>query len=334
MLAHYITLAILGFFSILAVLLIIAFAVTAFMFCGALARKKEDKKNSVDTASLMPAFEPYREKIRRDRAWYKEQPVRTVSIRSHDGLTLYADVLEAENAVATVLLMHGYRGSGASDFSMVLPFYHHNHINIVCPDQRACGRSEGKFITLGEKERFDCRLWLDFICREFGADMPIIMDGVSMGASTVLMTSALDMPSNVRGIIADCGFTSPFAIMCEVLRSTNSLPPIPFAYFALPVARVLGGFSLKKTSTVDAMKTCPVPVFFAHGKNDRFVPYAMSVENYDACVSDKELFTVDEAEHGMCFLMEQEAYEKAIIAFFDKCFDYTKLITESAGKTI
>ncbi len=320
--------------SALFVFLVVAFAITVKMFLGALTRKKEDTKKAVDTDTLMPAFAPYKDKIRADKEWYKAQPVRTVSIQSHDGLTLYADIFEAEDAVATVLLMHGYRGTGASDFSIVLPFYHANHINIVCPDQRACGRSEGKYITLGVKERLDCRAWIDVINREFGEDHPIILDGVSMGASTVMMTAALDMPKNVRGIIADCGFTSPFAIMCEVLKSTGAIPVFPFAHFARPVARILGGFSLTKVSTIDAMKTCPVPVFFAHGKQDRFVPYYMSEENFAACAADKELFIVDEAEHGMCFLLAQTEYENRILAFFDKCFDYTKLITESVGNKI
>ncbi len=308
-----------------AAFLLASFILVTIMFFGALCRKPESGKSSVDTASLMPAFAPFREQIKRDKEWYFAQPRRTVSIQSHDGLTLYADVLEAENAVATVLLMHGYRGSGASDFSMVLPFYHKHHINIVCPDQRACGRSEGKFITLGAKERYDCLAWLDFINREFGSDLPIVMDGVSMGAATILMTTALDTPKNVRAVIADCGFTSPWEVVCSVLKSTKAIPVFPFAWFARPVSRLFAHFGLKEASTIDAMKTCKVPIFFAHGKKDRFVPYEMSVQNYEACASEKEFFTVDEAEHGMCFLLEQEEYEKRILAFFRKSFDFQEI---------
>ncbi len=310
--------------GILLLFLIIAFSVTLFMFYGSLGRKRDDGKSSVDTASLMTSFAPYREQIRRDKEWYKAQPRRTVSIKSHDGLTLYADVLEAENAVATVLLMHGYRGSGASDFSMVLPFYHKNRINIVCPDQRACGRSEGKFVTLGVKERYDCLDWLRFISKEFGENLPIVMDGVSMGATTVLMVTGLDMPKNVRGVIADCGFTSPWEIVKMVLAATKAIPVFPFAWFALPVSRLFAHFGLREADTRDAMKTCQVPIFFAHGKKDRFVPYEMSVQNYEACAAEKEFFTVEEAEHGMCFLMEQTEYENRILAFFEKCFGFQK----------
>ncbi len=305
--------------------LIASFAVVIFMFFGALRRKPKSGKSTVDTASLLPAFEQYREEIRRDKQWFVDQKPDLVSIRSHDGLTLYARVLEAENAVGTVLLMHGYRSQGLSDFACVFPFYHKHGINVVVPDQRACGQSEGTFITLGVKERLDCRQWLDYINERFGPDLPVIMDGVSMGASTILMTTALDLPPNVRGVIADCGFTSPWEIVCSVLKATKAIPVFPFAWFAKPVARIFAGFSLTQVSTIDAMKVCKVPVFFAHGKEDRFVPYEMSVANYEACASEKELFTVEEAGHGLCFMLRRDEYEAKIIAFLQKAGCNVKL---------
>ncbi len=300
------------------VFLIASFAVVTVMFFGALRRKPKSGKSSVDTNSLLPEFEIYRGEIRASKQWFLDQKPELVSIRSHDGLTLRARVLEAENPVATVLLMHGYRSQGLSDFSCVFPFYHKHGVNIVVPDQRACGESDGTFITLGVKERYDCRRWLDYINARFGTEMPIIMDGVSMGASTVLMTTALDLPENVRGVIADCGFTSPWEIVCAVLRATKAIPVFPFAWFARPVSRIFAGFGLTQASTVDAMKQCKIPIFFAHGKKDLFVPYEMSVKNYEACVSDKELFTVEDAGHGLCFMMERKAYEEKIIAFLQK----------------
>ena len=52
---------------------------------------------------------------------------------------------------------------------------------------------------------------------------------------------------------------------------------------------------------------------------------------YDLATSHGcEFFTVDEAEHGMCFLLEQEEYEKRILAFFKKCFNFS----ESTGKYV
>ena len=304
--------------SIAAFFVIASFAIATFMFFGSLRRKPKSGKSTVDTASLLPEFAQHLDEVRQCKQWFLDQQPELVSIRSHDGLTLYARVLEAENPVGTVLLMHGYRSQGLSDFSCVFPFYHKHGINIVVPDQRACGQSEGTFITLGVKERYDCRRWIDYINSRFGTELPIIMDGVSMGASTVLMTTALDLPPNVGAVIADCGFTSPWEIVCCVLKATKAIPVFPFAWFARPVSRIFAGFGLKEASTADAMKQCKIPVFFAHGKKDLFVPYEMSVANYEACAAEKELFTVENAGHGMCFLTEREAYETKIIEFLKK----------------
>ena len=38
----------------------------------------------------------------------------------------------------------------------------------------------------------------------------IFLCGISMGCATTLMAAGLDLPDNVKGIIADCGFTSPW----------------------------------------------------------------------------------------------------------------------------
>ena len=300
------------------VFVIASFAVVTLMFFGALRRKPKSGKSSVDTASLLPEFEQFRDEVRASKQWFLDQNPEIATIRSHDGLLLKAHVLPAENAVGTVLLMHGYRSRGLSDFSCVFPFYHKYGVNVVVPDQRACGDSEGTFITLGVKERHDCRRWIDYINERFGTDLPIIMDGVSMGASTSLMTTALDLPDNVRGVIADCGFTSPWEIIKCVLRATKAIPVFPFAWFARPVARIFAGYSLKGASTLDAMKQCKIPIFFAHGKQDLFVPYDMSVQNYEACASDKELFPVEEAGHGMCFMLARDAYEQKILDFLQK----------------
>lgn len=131
-----------------------------------------------------------------------------------NNIPLHAELLEAENAVGTVLLMHGYRGTGLSNFAAVFRFYHEHRYNIVVPDERACGKSGGSYVTLGVKESRDCKCWTEWIEKEYGQALPIFLDGISMGATTVLMATVLGLPENVRGVIADCGFTSPWEIVC------------------------------------------------------------------------------------------------------------------------
>lgn len=302
-------------------LLVSVFVITGFLFFGALrrARPSSNAKKQVDTSVLFPALEAYRDLIHEGRDWFLSQKRQEAEITAYDGITLHAEILDAENPVGTVLLMHGYRSSGLSDFSAVFRFYHEHGYRIVVPDERACGKSGGNYITLGVKESRDCKAWAAWITERYGSECPLFLDGISMGATTVMMATALGLPSNVKGVIADCGFTSPWEIVCAVLRATGKIPRFPFAYIARLYARIFAGFGLREMSAEKAMKTCRIPVFFAHGKADRFVPYAMTERNFSACAATKELFTVDEAEHGMCYLIKKEEYEEKILAFFEKC---------------
>ena len=303
-------------------LILICFAVTGILFFGGLHRLSEKKQKTLqkNTPSLLPALDAYRGVMDTGRDWFLSQKRETVLISAHDGISLHAEILEAADAVGTVLLMHGYRGSAISDFGAVFRFYHEHGYHIVVPDERACGKSGGAYITLGVKESLDCKAWTEFIASRYG-ELPIFLDGVSMGATTVMMATARGLPENVRGVIADCGFTSPWEIICAVLRETKLVPVFPFAYLAKAFARMFAGFGLTELSATDAMKACQIPVFFAHGKRDRFVPYEMTVKNFGACAAPKELFTVEEAGHGMCYLVRPHEYEERILAFFAKCLE-------------
>lgn len=306
-------------------LIFLALAVTGVLFFGALHRMPEKKRDSMqkNASSLLSPLDAYRGVMDAGRDWFLAQTREEIVISAEDGVPLHAEILEAENAVGTVLLMHGYRGCALSDFGAVFRFYHEHGYHIVVPDERACGKSGGAYITLGVKESLDCKAWTEFLVRRYGERLPIFLDGVSMGATTVMMATARGLPKNVRGVIADCGFTSPWEIVCAVLRQTRLVPIFPFAYLARPFARIFAGFRLTGFSAEDAMRSCSIPVFFAHGKADRFVPYEMTIKNYRACAAPKELFTVEEAGHGMCYLVRPREYEEKILAFFAKCLEET-----------
>ena len=289
------------------------------LFFGSLGRKKQ-KETGVDTSGLVVSLEPYKEEIAEGRKWFLSQNLRKAEITAFDGIKLYADILDAPNPKGVILLMHGYRSSGLNDFNLVFPYYQKLGYHLIIPDQRACGRSEGKYITLGIKERFDCQAWANFAAKEFGEDIPLILDGISMGSSTVMMASALPLPKNVSGIVADCGFTSPDEVVRAVLKATH-IPTFPNLFLARMLARTLAKFDFTDASSIDAMKQCHYPIIFIHGKKDDFVPYEMSVRNFEACASEhKKFFSDDNAGHGMCYLerreeLQQELENKLMICY-------------------
>ena len=137
-----------------------------------------------------------------------------VFLPSYDGLRLHGQLLQQPGAKGTILLFHGYRSSWIIDFSIVLPYYYSLGYNLLAVDERAHGQSEGVYITFGVHERRDAATWAQYAAMHFGLDHPLFLGGLSMGATTVLLASALELPPSVRGVIADCGFSSPEA-SCE-----------------------------------------------------------------------------------------------------------------------
>ena len=141
---------------------------------------------------------------------------------------------------------------------------------------------------------------------------------MSMGAATVLMATTLELPENVVGIVADCGYTSPSSIVKKVLRDRH-LPMFPTYALLRLGGRLYGGFDLEAASAVSAMEQCEIPVLFIHGEDDRFVPCDMGRENYAHCCSSKKaLLTIPGAGHGMSYMVDKSKYLHTASAFLEQ----------------
>lgn len=239
---------------------------------------------------------------------------RPVAIKSHDGLKLHGIWVEAENPKGTILLAHGYRSTKLVDFALVYELYHKLGMNILVPDQRSHGESEGKYITFGVKESRDMVSWVEYHNASFGK-FPLILSGLSMGASTMLYLADSDLPDNVKGIIADCGFTSPKEIISSVFHRVISLPAGPALWVADIFARIFAGFRLNEKDTRQTLKNSKLPVLMVHGTGDGFVPCEMTQQGYDACTGKKDLLLVEGAEHGVSFLVDREGYAEKVLSF-------------------
>ena len=287
---------------------------TAAMFKKCMGRAK-DTIPTRDSKLVKEKLLPYADEIYEGVDWLKGENAETVYTQAYDGIKLAAVCLPAKEHKATVILMHGFRSTPYWDFAGAVKKYSEMGMNLVLPYQRAHGKSEGKYITFGVKERRDVHSWIDWVKERFGEDEKIILDGISMGCATVLMASELGYPDNVKGIIADCGYTSPYDIVSSVMKNNMHIPKYPFIWMYDAACRMFAGFSLKECSATDAMKVNTVPVLFAHGEADDFVPYWMTKQNYEACIADKDFVSVPEAGHGMCYLIDREQYENALDKF-------------------
>lgn len=296
--------------AIVLVALILFFLITYICFRLAFYDSRKTKKEEYD---IPPGkiYEPYREQM---IGWMKETrnlPHKDISIKSFDGLKLCGKYYEYKPGAPIELMFHGYRGTSERDLCGGVIRCFELERNVLIVDQRASGRSEGHVISFGINERRDCLSWIDYIISEFGPDVKIILTGISMGAATVTMAAGMELPDNVIGILADCGYTSPKEIIKKVIRQIHLPANIMYPFVKLG-GRIFGKIDIEEASSIEAMKVCKVPVIFVHGENDDFVPCYMSRENYEACVAPKKIITMPDAGHGLCYMVDKEKYLKEV----------------------
>lgn len=244
----------------------------------------------------------------------EETPCLFVSIRAWDGITLSARYYHNRDGAPLLILFHGYRSMALRDSAGGFALGKKAGLNVLAVDQRAHGRSGGRTITFGIKERKDCLSWIEFANRKFG-NIPLLISGLSMGAATVLMASGLPLPENVSGILADCPYDSPAAIIQKVAAEQGYPPKLvyPFIYLG---ALLFGRFQLTETTALQSVRTCKIPILLVHGDDDRFVPVEMS-KSIAASNPLCNLHVFPGAGHGLCYTTDPNRYEQIAYSFLN-----------------
>lgn len=262
-------------------------------------------------------YEPYKESAAEMMKTALSVPYEPVSVKSFDGLSLCGKLYFNSPDAPLQIMLHGYRSSAERDFCGSLAEGIKRGFNVLTVDQRAHGKSEGSCLSFGINERYDCISWINYSIERFGADVKLLLYGMSMGAATVLMAAGLSLPKNVVGIIADCGYSSPRDIIRAVIAERH-YPLFPTYMLVRLGGRLFGGFDIEAASATAAMAVCKTPVLFIHGEEDRFVPCNMGRENYSSCAADnKRLLTVPLAGHGISYMVDKTAYLNAVDSFLD-----------------
>ncbi len=241
-------------------------------------------------------------------------PYERVTLRSRDGLALAGRFYPREGSRVVEIFFHGWRGTalrdGCGGGTEALAAGH----NLLLIDQRAHGLSEGNVITFGIKEKEDCLGWIGYVIDRMGQDVEILLSGISMGAATVLMAVGTALPPQVKGVTADCGYTSPEAIIRKVCRDMGISDRIGYPVVRLS-ARLFGRFSMRDDGAIEAVKRARVPILIIHGEGDGFVPFSMAEELACAAGEYCRFVRVPRAEHGMSFFYDYTAYMQAVREF-------------------
>lgn len=296
-----------------------AAAVTKYFMRVALDREgPKSVKKAIDNVSGSTFSGDAFERINNAATKLEEMSTKTVEITSYDGEKLVGHLLESKNSKRIIIAMHGWRSCWSKDFGIITPFWQEKDCTILFAEQRGQGQSGGEYMGFGLTERFDCFEWIKWVIDNVSDTLPIYLVGISMGASTVLMTAGLDLPKNVHGIMADCGFTSPHDIFKHVSEKNLHLSYGIIGRLAVDICKKKIQVGTKDYSTLEAMQCCKVPVLFVHGTDDTFVPIWMTYENYKACVAPKKLLVVPGAQHGMSYLVDTQSYQTASVEFWQK----------------
>lgn len=267
----------------------------------------------------MSQWEDYKVLIHERKDFLTERGAEHVTIKSRDDLTLHADLYSADGEADTlVVCCHGYTSTGWDSCAAIGAFFVKEGYDALIVDLRAHGKSEGDYVGFGILDRHDCLGWINYVNERFGGKKNILLYGVSMGAATVLMTTGLELPENVKGVIADCGFTSPYDVFAHIMKRDYHMSEFPVMNINDRMCKKNAGYGFREYSTLDAMKTNKVPVLFVHGAKDTFVPTEMSHRNYEACVAPKDILIVETASHAASYYEATEAYESKMREFISQ----------------
>lgn len=245
-----------------------------------------------------------------------EEEMEDLALTSFDGLKLKGKLWRAGGpSDKLILCVHGCRSSGLKEFCFAAPDYHRQGYHVLLVDQRACGESEGDYMSYGYYESGDIARWVRGIEDYFDGNIRIWLHGISMGGATVLMLSGM---RRIRGIIADCSYTSAWEEFAVQLKNSFHLPEWPLLYLTDAVCRKKAGFAFKKASPLEAVRRAEVPVLLIHGEEDDYVPCHMARRLYERCASEKELFTVKGAVHARSYHTAAEEYLARVVGFVEK----------------
>lgn len=315
-------------FSIIAIIIVVILTIAYFLvgnyfYNFAISAKTSKTFLEVDDTEVdtYDNINTERENVEKqaDNEFVKQNTPSDLSIVSSDKLhlNLHADVYEnGDNNSKWAILVHGYGGKSDLEYRWIRNLYAQGY-NVLSPDLRGHGKSEGDYIGMGWDDRLDIVSWINEIVR-IDPDSEIILLGISMGGATVMNTSGEDLPTNLKVIIEDCGYTSAGDIFEYQLKSMFNLPKFPALYAANTVTKIRAGYDIFKSSAIKQVAKSKTPMLFIHGDEDTFVPFEMLDKVYNAANVEKEKLVIKGAGHACAGMVDPDLYWKTVWEFVDK----------------
>lgn len=247
--------------------------------------------------------------------WYTNSSSYDTWIKSYDGLNLHGKrIINNPFSNKWIILVHGYEADLSSLLNEAMNFSN-NNFNCLLIDNRSFGDSEGDYTTLGWHEQFDLLKWIDDLIQDY-PEASITLYGLSMGATTVMLTCGNVLPVNVKCAIEDCGFNNLSDMLTYLLKVQTKFDGRIFMPYLKRLIKNRLCFDVDQHDCNIALNNTIIPMLFIHGSSDQLVPYENVFNNYYACKSEKELFTCENFDHAMCH--ENSEYYSRILKFINR----------------
>lgn len=300
---------------IIFLILILIFIITGFITGNFLFELALDSKSSKSAIFNNDDFE-IKEQMKKENNKWLEENAKEIYIKNKKLKLCGYEVINKKESKTWVIAVHGYTDSAYFMVNAVKQFLNYGY-NVLIPDLRAHGKSEGRYIGMGWLDRIDLMQWIDYLIATYG-NIKIILYGISMGAATVMMASGETLPSNVRLVIEDCGYTSVWEEFGHELKYLFNMPKFPALYNANVITKIRAGYSLKKASAIKQVAKSKIPILFIHGDKDKFVPFNMLDKLYDTANCKKEKLIIKGAGHAEAQAIEPEKYWHTVRKFIKR----------------
>ncbi|WP_408069714.1 alpha/beta hydrolase [Butyrivibrio sp. JL13D10] len=251
--------------------------------------------------------------------WLRNCPDREdVYINSIDELRLHAHFIKAkEESHKYAICIHGVRSDGEF-MAMYAKHYHELGINVLLPDNRGFGLSDGDYTGYGYFDRLDILEWIYHIIRQ-DKDARIIIHGTSMGAAITLMTTGEKLPGNVVFAVADSSYTTLVEEFAHVYKMSKNIIPVSVALFILRFCILFKcGYDIRKVDVLEAVSKSKTPTLFIHGDEDKLIDPHMSARLYEKCTAPKQYCLILGAAHVRGAYVDPEKYWNKIEKLMEK----------------
>ena len=188
--------------------------------------------------------------------------------------------------------------------------------NVLVVDQRAHGKSEGRYNGVGILEKSDIRAWMDHIHDTFGINK-FLIHGICIGSSTAIFLGAEEYPY-LEAIVLEGPFRSFNNVLIQRTKAVGK-PPFPIVWELGYLFKKKAGINIYKEQPIKYMNRLHIPTLFLCGKEDYSSLPKYSEKMFALCAAEKkDIVWFDHGAHSHLRIRNIEQYDNSIYTFVDK----------------